>query len=1377
MATSKKTTAGTGAKKSTTTKSTTAKSTTTKSTTAKSTTAKKTTPATTEKKTATKKPAAKTATKATPEAVGAKKPAAKEAAEKKTAKKGGKLPISLGKVSGVVNALAGVKALAEEKRVDYIGVLKKADFMPTAVEIPEEESVRAVLARLGALPKPEVKKVEAVKPQNVNTGAPAPKKAKKVEDDEFLKRKSSFSEDSTEIPKDFSPLFVIGRGKPEKTGNSKLLSERFGWKYGYPVTHGVVIEELDGKKVGLLSRLRLDDLWVKAQRMLKNGEEMPLKASEYAEALKAVKAHIGKAKRLERDTDSPLLVEDLFEISELEFRALMLPRASEFIKVARLACLYDIEETQKLLARWRKIKRYKFKLPLAYSTDSLGIFSDRDVKILNSRDIYVLNDIKAHNIVELKNFVLEKDFQYLVEEINAAYKEDKERRRDAKYRTYPFVFTTVSLIFAIFLSFTYKYTIIKDALGAQILNNTFVMWLLGLAILLVGVLRSPKRRKKNSGWRYFTKKVVRKTVFTAALSIFAIASSLVFFQRYDGYNRDVYYRFNDDTTISVAGLVNGGTRELVIPESIDGYAVVGVDYRAFADTDLEKVSLPVTVEAIDKYAFKDSAELSEITVRGESGIKTLEAGAFEGCSSLKTTEIFASVVTFGKGVIKDSGVKELDLTSASNLPDGAFKGAESLSRVKLPATLDTIPPSCFEGCMYLTEISGWESVRSVGKSAFKDCMGISELDLASVEVIGTEAFLGCISLTEIEISDSASEIGKNAFKGCNNVLVFKTPFIGKNFEDAGKYSFSYFINCNNLKKPFTVVLKGMEVIRSKAFENCSAIVAVEFGETLKTIEAGAFKGAESITSITLPASLTTIDKETFKDCTSLAAVNGLENVSHIEKSAFEGCTSLTEVDLSSVVSMGENAFAGCSKLSSVKNPLLLTDIPRKAFYECYYLKSYAFDSVKTIGKEAFAYSSIIYPAFTDTLKEIGESAFKSTNISELKIPKSVTAVGKNAFAECYSLKTVEAPFFGTEQGKGNSKSVYGSDNYVKYITVIGKGELDKNSLSAFKSTLVTLSVDDGITKIADSAFKNFTMLNGITLSTSVKTIGKSAFEGCSSLRTVSLYDSGVTEIGNKAFYGSGVESFAGGSSLRIIGEEAFAKTRIRTLELSETQVTEIGKKALYGCERLDTVRLPGSVEKIADEAFSYCSRLYSIALSGVDEIGKRAFKDCDSLTEVTLTGVKTIGEEAFFDTNIVELYIENGCTSIGKAAFKSCVQLDTLSIPSSVKEIGKEAFGGCRSLRALQIPFVGTSKDSATKLSALGYVGSLRRIVVTDATKLVKEAFEGCSNLDELMLSGTIKEIGNDILCDSYSIDYVYMPISLQKFEEKFPEGCEFIYN
>jgi hypothetical protein len=348
---------------------------------------------------------------------------------------------------------------------------------------------------------------------------------------------------------------------------------------------------------------------------------------------------------------------------------------------------------------------------------------------------------------------------------------------------------------------------------------------------------------------------------------------------------------------------------------------------------------------------------------------------------------------------------------------------------------------------------------------------------------------------------------------------------------------------------------------------------------------------------------------------------------------------------------------------------------------------------------------------------------------------------------------------------------------VKYITVIGKGELDKNSLSAFKSTLVTLSVGDGITKIADSAFKNFSMLNGITLSTSVKTIGKSAFEGCSSLRTVSLYDSGVTEIGNRAFYGSGVESFAGGSSLRIIGEEAFAKTRIRTLELSETQVSEIGKKALYGCERLDTVRLPGSVEKIAEEAFSYCSRLYSIALSGVDEIGKRAFKDCDSLTEVTLTGVKTIGEEAFFDTNIVELYIENGCTSIGKAAFKSCVQLDTLSIPQSVKEIGKEAFGGCRSLRALQIPFVGTSKDSATKLSALGYVGSLRRIVVTDATKLVKEAFEGCSNLDELMLSGTIKEIGNDILCDSYSIDYVYMPISLQKFEEKFPEGCEFIYN
>ena len=206
MATSKKKTGGSAAKKtpakasSTAKKSTSAKPSAAKSATPKS--APKSTPANTEKKTATK-----TGAKAT--AVPEVKPAVKRGA-------GLSLHPELGKISGVVNALAGVKARADKAGVDYIGALKDSAFVPVAVTVTEDESVRTVLARLGALPK-ATKKEASIAPENLNN-APSPKAKKKPLEDEFLKRKSSFSEDSTEIPKDFSPLFVIGRGKPEKTG-------------------------------------------------------------------------------------------------------------------------------------------------------------------------------------------------------------------------------------------------------------------------------------------------------------------------------------------------------------------------------------------------------------------------------------------------------------------------------------------------------------------------------------------------------------------------------------------------------------------------------------------------------------------------------------------------------------------------------------------------------------------------------------------------------------------------------------------------------------------------------------------------------------------------------------------------------------------------------------------------------------------------------------------------------------------------------------------------------------------------------------------------------------------------------------------------------
>lgn len=1330
---------------------------------------------------------------------------------------------ALGKMAFLDNALTRVKEKAEISGVDYIGVLKSAEFVPTAVEIKEEPSVRVILERLGALkaaPEPEAPKIEA---QNVNVGAP--KKAKAAtKEDEFLKRsKPTYTEDVIEVPKDFAAEFFVGGGYVPKIYNVPVMTSRLGWKYGYAVSFGSAIETLDGTPVGTLAKIRLDDVWAKATRRLSGDERHPITEDQFKKCLSAVKTYIGKAKRQERDTNTPIFITDFFEINELDYRELMLPHASEFAGIVKLACEYDMAETKSLLARWRRIRKYGHKVPLGVADDGLGIFSSSDVTVLSAYGIKTLNDIKMHNVIELKNLLLEKDFARLVEDINAAFKEDGKRRLDAAFKSYPFPFAFISLVFAIFINLNYQYTIIKETLGATILNYTFVVWILGLVIMLIGAIRAPLRRKKHPSYHFFTRRIKHRSIRLAILSVLTIAMSLVFFHRYDGYNNNVYYRFLDDNTITIAGRVEGASPEMRIPESIDGYTVVSISDRAFKDEYIISLELPKTVETIGKYAFSGCDALEQISATfGECGVKTVKRGAFEKCRMLVSTDILATVETLEKGVFKDSGIESVALSSIKTIEAGAFKNVESLKSVSLSESLAVIPESCFEGCMYITEISRYDAVTTIEKKAFKDCMAISDISLSNVKVIGENALEGCISLTKISISDTVGEIGKNAFKNCNNVLVFETPFIGKNAAETAKYSFDYFINCNNLKKPFSVVLRGMSVIHSKAFEDCASIVSVDFGDDVTEIQAGAFKNAKSLESITLPEVISTVAEEAFMGCDNLSEIIGMEHVTVIESSAFEGCSSISDINLSAVEVLGDNAFfdcytlktisnvqsltqigayafggcwnlteldftdskvsvigegafSDCFNLNTVKLPDSVTEIPEGMLHYCYNLNEFEFSSsIRTIGKEAFADSGINSVTFNDSLVEIGEGAFMNcSDISRIIIPSSVQSIGKNAFKNCYTLNYVEAPFFGTSKGgKDGSDKVYGTSNNIQYIVATGSGTITKNDTKAFKSSLIGVKLGGTINEIGEDAFKNF-KINEISLGESVKIIGESAFSGCQRLSSFSFEGAGVGTIGASAFKDcDSLSSFTAGSALHTIGESAFAGSYIITLDLSAaSELREIPKKLCYGCYNLERIEFPAYLDMIGESAFAKCEAIGSVSLENVKTIGKGAFKNCDELETLYMENVTVIEDEAFASTYLYEVEIPDGCTKLGKNVFKNCKYLEALYIPTSVSKMGKGLFAGCKNLESLQIPYIGTDKDTPKKISALGYYRSLSTVAVSDAKEIGKNAFKNCENLERLYLNDGIGEIHEKAFGGCESLTTVYLPKSLEKFESIFPIG------
>ena len=158
-------------------------------------------------------------------------------------------------------------------------------------------------------------------------------------------------------------------------------------------------------------------------------------------------------------------------------------------------------------------------------------------------------------------------------------------------------------------------------------------------------------------------------------------------------------------------------------------------------------------------------------------------------------------------------------------------------------------------------------------------------------------------------------------------------------------------------------------------------------------------------------------------------------------------------------------------------------------------------------------------------------------------------------------------------------------------------------------------------------------------------------------------------------------AFAAGSTLKVIGEEAFA-----------------------GCSSLRNISLPDGLVAIRSYAFSG-SGLEEIALPGtVREVGQDAFRECDnlravhvgedwdaSLSDASVPASARVGpppETLVCGARVWDLrkqkdiVIPDGVEKVGSRWFWGC-EAESVTMPASVREIGTDAFHGCKNLRRI----------------------------------------------------------------------------------------------
>jgi hypothetical protein len=340
-----------------------------------------------------------------------------------------------------------------------------------------------------------------------------------------------------------------------------------------------------------------------------------------------------------------------------------------------------------------------------------------------------------------------------------------------------------------------------------------------------------------------------------------------------------------------------------------------------------------------------------------------------------------------------------------------------------------------------------------------------------------------------------------------------------------------------------------------AFSGCTSLTSITIPNSVTFIGESAFSGCTSLSSITLPDRIVRIGDGTFSDCTSLTSMRIPARVTAVGYAAFSGCTSLvgTIIIPEKVTSLGERAFSGCVNLAEFSLPEGLREIGDWSFSGCTHLSTFVIpDSVTQIGQGDLvgcasltaiyagpanrSYSSldgvlfdkgqttlIVYPeskagAYTvpDSVRNISSQAFSGcSGLTEITIPGGATNIAYDAFSGCTSLVAIAVE---------PQNSAYCSLEGVLF---------DKTQTTLLQYPQARAGdyvIPDGVASIGTGeydwhwgyygwlAFDGCAGLTGVTIPTSVVSIGARAFSGCSNLSHITI-PAGVKSIGIDAFRG------------------------------------------------------------------------------------------------------------------------------------------------------------------------------------------------------------------------------------------------------------------
>ena len=397
------------------------------------------------------------------------------------------------------------------------------------------------------------------------------------------------------------------------------------------------------------------------------------------------------------------------------------------------------------------------------------------------------------------------------------------------------------------------------------------------------------------------------------------------------------------------------------------------------------------------------------------------------------------------------------------------------------------------------------------------------------------------------------------------------------------------------------------------------------------------------------------------------------------------------------------------------------------------------------------------------------------------------SLGYYLFRNCTSLQSIKLPAklktlsgantTWTETGvsyKFASSMAFGECTALKRVDMSACAELTVMPAEMFSNctSIETLLLPPNLETISPLAFGSrtgfagLTGLKDITIPATVTSVGGYAFNGCSSLETVTfaegsqLTELGVAERADDDFV-TGINIFAGTTNLKkvvlpqnltLIGVSCFEGSGVAEINMPSS-VTTIGERAFRNCVNIQKVALSPNLIYLGDEVFYGCEKLEEAPLYfGLEYLGAQAFGYTglkNAYIPATVTSIagnpfagSTAVESLTLDPDSADFKMVDGVL-YDKAMFTliyypANLTAETFEIPETVHEFAPGAFAGSK-LKSMVIPEQITAiADSAFQSSALESVTFHKGI-----TAIGDYAFADCKSLNHVKVLNSITNLGN----------------------------------